>query len=213
MLPGDWRKATDLVRIRKTQEAGNKITIEISFFHLPVSSTSPIPILRLLARRNASTSFSKSNSAPLRFNSFTHFSNRTPSSISLFSSLLKSLSESVLYRTAQAIAIEDRRERRHGIQEWRLERVEGDWKRKMMKMEWNRKKKQWRKVMEDWSLLIWTCFTAVRRPIRSDSFSHCFRRSLWVGLEAIWCKGWTIGESCKLQARVFWSAGENSGDL
>lgn len=209
-LPAWWRKTTDLVRIRKAQEAGNKIIIETSLFHLPVSPTSPPPpqpIFKLLALRNASTSFNKSNSDPLRFNSSTHFSNKKPSSISLFSSLLKCLSESVLYRMAQAIAIEDSRERTQGIQEWRLERGEGNWKRKMMKMEWNRKKKQRRKMIEDWSLLIWVFFTAVRRPIRSDSFNHCFRRSLWVGLDAIWCRGWAIGESCRLQARVFLSAG------
>lgn len=34
----------------------------------------------------------------------------------------------------------------------------------------------------------------IRRAMRVSSFSHCLRRSLWVGLSAIWVSGWTAEE-------------------
>lgn len=83
-----------------------------------------------------------------------------------------------------------RNEQMHGIQNLGQEEWEGEEKRRRRRMEWKRKKEQWRDVISLRVLWIRVSLVEIRCVIRDDSFSHCFSRSLWVGLVAIWVSGW-----------------------
>lgn len=59
-------------------------------------------------------------------------------------------------------------------------------KRRTRDMEWKRKKKMYSIVISFRIESIWVSLRVILPRISSSSLSHCLRRSLWVGVSAIW---------------------------
>lgn len=187
----------------------NKVTKSLADHFL----TSLASTRKLFALRSASTSFNKSNSRPFFFSSSAHLANSFPSSFSLCNSFSKWTSTSVLYRTAQMIPRENRMEQSDGIHDlWQASLLypsgsleEEALKRRTRDMEWKRKKKMYSIVISFRTESIWVSLRVILPRISSSSLSHCLRRSLWVGVSAIWWSG-CRGFDSMIDGFVLWSA-------